>query len=566
MLQECGMRGYLLGILAAAALGCLSCSGRGAGHGPSIPPTQVTLFALGELRGQIEPCGCTTDPLGDLARTAELVSQARARGPVVVVDTGSLLYSQPVVAAQARPQEDLKADLIATIYRDQLAVAAVGLGPHDLAAGPGQTRLPRQVANLPASAGIALDPPKVIDLGGARLGVFGVIDPALVPTLGATDPIAAATAAIAGLQKDKATLIVALASMSKKDAIKLARTVPGIDVLVIGAGLEAPRPEQVTASAEQVGTTWVLTPTDRGQVVSRLELTLRGAGPLVDAVGAEAAVGRRQELEARVARLDEQLAAWAADPTADPAFVAARKQEREQLAAEATALTANPERVPARGSYFELAQIRIAKILACDTRVVTAKQEYARASGVANVKAAAAIPPVPVPKGAATYVGVEACADCHEDAVTFWRKSRHAGAWRTLEKVDKQFDYDCTGCHVTGWAQPGGASMASVEAGATLRDVQCETCHGPGSIHVDADDEDAKKTIQLAPPHDLCANQCHTREHSDTFEWTPYMRDVLGPGHGEHAVKEYGPGPTGRELRKAGLAKAGAVIGAGCPK
>lgn len=565
MLYEQPMRGYLLGIL--AALAASACSGRGAQGDTPVADVRFTLFALGEVRGQIEPCGCTTDPLGDLARTTELVTLARAQGPVVVVDTGSLLYSQPVVSTQALPQENLKADLIATIYRDQLAVAAVGLGPNDLAAGPDKLRLPRQVANLPATAAIALEPPKVIDVGGATIGVFGVIDPALVPTLGATDPVAAATAAIATLKKAKVQRVIALATMAKKDAVKLARTVPGIDVMVIGAGLEAPRPEAVSAYAELIGTTWVLTPTDRGQVVSRVTMTLRrGGGPLLDAVGADAAVGRGQELTTRIAHLDEQLAAWAQDPTADAAFVAARKQERDGLAAEAAALTANPERIPARGSYFELAQIRIAKILACDTRVVTAKQEYARATGVANITASAALPPVPVPTGVATYVGALACADCHVEQVASWKKTRHASAWQTIEKVDKQFDYDCTGCHVTGWSQPSGPTMASLAAGPELRDVQCETCHGPGSIHVDADDADMKKTIQLRPADDLCATQCHTREHSDTFDRTAYLRDIVGPGHGEHAAGELGPGPTGHDLRKAGLAKAGAVIGAGCPK
>ena len=547
-------------------LAMLGCSGRTSKAPPSPPAeTTVTVFALAEVRGQIEPCGCTTDPLGDLARTAELVTAARARNPVVVIDAGSLLYPRTTIDPQARPQEDLKADLLARVYREELAVAAVGLGPNDLAAGPGQVRLPRQVANLPASAGVALAPPTVITAGSERIGVFGVIDPAQVPSLGAGDPVAAATAAVARLRADGATRVFALATMSKKDAVALVRQVAGVDLVVIAAGLAAPEPKEVRASAEVVGSTIVIVPANRGQVVSRVDLTLRpGGGPLADAIGPVAAADRQRELTDRIATLDEELARYAKDPEADPAFVAAHRQERDQLARTRDELGTNPRRVPATGSYFELAQLRISKALACDGEVVKAKQEYTRAAGAANVAAAkAAPPPPPPPEGTATYVGTDACGDCHAEAVTFWKQTRHAEAWQTLVEVDKQFDFDCINCHVTGWGRPGGATMAQSEG---LRDVQCETCHGPGSLHVDADDVDAKKTITLAPAVDLCATECHTVEHSDTFDRTAYLRDVIGPGHGEKARAILGPGPTGHELRKAGLAKAAATLGAGCPK
>src|SRR5689334_17275862 len=88
--------GMACALCVLSALAC--CSGRagdanrkGSGSAPPGPQT-ISLFALAEVRGQIEPCGCTTDPLGDLARTARLVAEARARGPALVVDAGSLLY------------------------------------------------------------------------------------------------------------------------------------------------------------------------------------------------------------------------------------------------------------------------------------------------------------------------------------------------------------------------------------------------------------------------------------------------------------------------------------------
>src|SRR5882762_5667456 len=73
---------------------------------PAVPskPT-FTVFALAEVRGQIGPCGCTTDPLGDISRTAKLVEQARAAGPVLFLDAGSLLYAQSPIPALLETQE-----------------------------------------------------------------------------------------------------------------------------------------------------------------------------------------------------------------------------------------------------------------------------------------------------------------------------------------------------------------------------------------------------------------------------------------------------------------------------
>ena len=49
---------------------------------------------------------------------------------------------------------------------------------------------------------------------------------------------------------------------------------------------------------------------------------------------------------------------------------------------------------------------------------------------------------------------------------------------------------------------------------------------------------------------------CHTEQHSDTFQYEAYLRDILGAGHGPSARKKLGDGPTGHELRTAALARA----------
>ena len=599
--------------------------GGGSANGPtpaSAPKPTFSLFALAEVRGQIGPCGCTSDPLGDISRTTKMIEDARASGPVLVVDAGSLLYSKDPVPAHLDAQEELKADLLATVYYQHMKVGALGLGPADLVKGGEKIRLPRIVANLPADAKLVAggatapapvpgggpvpssgsaaplsapddskpkgsgaaaqgqpasngaaapsaptpsQPTNVITLGDAKVGVFGVIAEGAVKNLAVTDPVAAGKSAVADLKKNGAQVVVALVqASSKRDAVRIAREIGGIDITVAGLGAVAPEPDAIAVEADKVGDGWLVIPGNRGQVVSRIDVTVRpGGGALVDAVGKGAAAGKIAQLDRQLATIDAQLEKFAKDPSADPAFVKQKQGERDQLAADKKTLESQPFVIPAAGSYFTLDQVPINKKLACSTSVRDAIKAYDAAVGQANVKAAAGKPPPPPAKGKPGYVGNESCSDCHSEAVEFWKTTRHAGAWKTLVDRGQQFDYECTSCHVTGWEKPGGSNMGKTDG---LVDVGCEVCHGPGSIHAAKGGEEKPFAILRNPPQDMCATQCHTKEHSDTFEYTAYLRDILGPGHGADARKKLGDGPTGASLRKVALDKAGRELGDGCVK
>ncbi len=536
---------------------------------PAPARPAFTIFALAEVRGQIGPCGCTTDPLGDLSRTAQLVVSAREAGPVLFVDAGSLLYAHAPTPPQLAVQEELKADLLAQTYQKTLQADAVGLGPADLpngASGIDHLRLARVVANAPPAGGATgiAGPAKLIDVGGAKAGVFGVIAPGAVAGLSLSDPVAAGKQAVAQLRGQGAQVVIGLVQAeNKKDAVKLVRDIGGIDLAIAGLGLAAPEPERTDSEPQKVGDGWLVVPANRGQIVARFEVTLRGPGPLADAIGPGAATAKLAVIDRRLAALDADLKAFASDKSADPAFVAQKQKERAQLAADRDRLKAHPLVVPPHGSYFTLEQVRIDKALACNTTVQDAISAFYRQSGEANVKAAASVAVSPPPRGQASYTGTESCADCHDDQVKFWKKTVHATAWQTLVDRGQQFDLDCIGCHVTAWDKPGGSNLGHNDQ---LRDIQCETCHGPGSIHVARGGKEKPFAIKRAPDNDLCASQCHTKEHSDTFQLEAYLRDVLGPGHGEDRRKKLGDGPTGAQLRKAALDKAGRTLGAGCTR
>lgn len=557
----------LAALMLVAASACCSKSevkGGGAVADLVIPskPT-FTLYALAEVRGQIGPCGCTSDPLGDIARTAKLVANARIAGPVIVVDAGSLLYSQSPVPPHLQAQEQLKAHLLEKIYESDLKVAGVGLGPMDLAEGQKGSLFPRQAANL-ADPAFVTAPPFVQDVGGAKVGIFGVIAQDAIAGLNIEDPVVAGKRSIKMLHDNGAQVIVALVqASSKRDAVKLVRDIGGIDFTIAGLGVNAPEPDHVEINADRVGDGWLVVPANRGQVLSQIDVVIRGAAPFADAIGLPAATARRAQIDKQLVVLDADLKKFAADPSADPKFIATKTAERAQLAAERAKLEQHPLLVPATGSYFTLDQIRINKTLACSTTVQDAIKGYDLAAGEANVKAASATPVPPVAKGQASYVGGDTCSDCHSEQAEFWKKTVHAQAWETLVDRGQQFDYECIGCHVTGWEKPGGSNLGNNDK---LRDVQCEVCHGPSSIHVAKGGNEKPPALIVNPPEDLCATQCHTHEHSDTFQREAYLRDILGPGHGEKARKKLGDGPTGHDLRTAALDKAGHTLGAGCTR
>ena len=111
--------------------------------------------------------------------------------------------------------------------------------------------------------------------------------------------------------------------------------------------------------------------------------------------------------------------------------------------------------------------------------------------------AAALFSPAPMAKEA-KYIGAKKCSKCHKkekqgEQYKIWQGSDHAKAYETLggEKAKKkakelgisgnpQQAEACLICHTTGFGEPESrfAKKFKVSNG-----VQCETCHGAGSLY-----------------------------------------------------------------------------------
>jgi hypothetical protein len=507
---------------------------------------RLTIFYSAEVHGVLEPCGCTSDPLGDIARYSTVIAGARHEpGAVLLVDAGNLSYPEGALPAREQAADRLRASFLATEL-GRLGLRGAGLGETDLAAGSDAVKPRRLAVNLGASP--VLDVPSLQTVGDVKVGVLGVADPALAHDLRITseDPVAAGRREAERLRKAGAEVVVALAPVDKAMARRLAREAD-VDFVILGRQVG-----NGLARAEPVGRAFVLAPADELQRVGRVDVVLRGPrAPLVDAGGPEANELRAAEIDLALKRLDQQLAAWSSASGragADPAFVAAKQRERDELAAERAHL-GGAWAPPAEGSYFTNRLIPLRRSLPRDPATATAMRKLD--GEIARINLRAATPPPPPEPGRPSFVGMDKCASCHKGAAAFWSKTVHAHAWQTLVDAGKSADYRCVGCHVTGYGEVGGSSLGHTRR---LENVQCETCHGPGSVHVAAKGLEEPASVHREVPATTCTT-CHSEHHSDTFNYAAYLRDILGPGHGAEARKRLGNRPTGHELRAAAVAR-----------
>ncbi len=505
---------------------------------PSPPGgKRVSIIASAEIAGVVEPCGCTSDILGDVSRIRSLAKDG------IWVDAGNLLYDADTYKGERQFQAEVKARCLAGIVQP----AEVALGAKDVV-GPMPDGLKLHAVNVAAPF---VKPPTVRVLNGVRIGVIGAVAPGPLPGgLVATDPRPALARAVQQLAAAKPDVIVALLAMRRPEARQLLATVPGIDFGVFSVdtdeGLRDPEP--VTNGSR---TAFLVGPANEGRRVARLDVVLQG-GSLALFADDKQRQAQAERLKPRIAKQSARVAELRSTAGTDPEFLRTSEEELRKLENEARRL-AEASRPPAT-SYFTYELVPVRRSVPRDTDGGALIKQADQTIGASNLERAAKVePPAPEP-GKPSFVGQATCKDCHPSQAAFWETTQHARAWQTVVGVGKQYDYDCIGCHVSGWQKPGGSHLASVEK-KQLTSVQCEVCHGPGSDHLKADEAHRKSTIVKTPDENLCGSTCHIKEHSDTFERAAYLRDVTGKGHGEVFRKSLGDGPTAHELRAAAKAR-----------
>ncbi len=494
-------------LTAALCLSLTACRGGGE-FGFSEPSGVATLGIISGLKGTVEPCGCTSKPLGGLPRIAfELETLRREKGAQLLV-VGDTFYELESPPAERVDSEIAKAQVI----RDALAtMPTLGLvtGAKD-DAGPQWSSLLSN-HDLPHfrtqdQSGLGFDVQiRIETIEGVRVGVIGLSGQVTPRTYEHY------TQAALHAKDSGAEIVVAMFpvhGMSIRDHLK---NVSGVDIAV-GGGTDAEE------SPLMVGDTLVVHARDKGRELGILEIHRKTEGPFVfDDQGAE----QKRSLNARITSLRRRVDAMDDGPARD-----ARAKKLMTLETRLDSLVvAEPE-----GNFFRWNVLPVTKKGSSDSRIATLVKDYNLSlCDIAATSMPASCPPAP---SGEAYAGNAVCKACHAEAFNVYAHTSHAKAWSTLEVAGKQCDVGCIKCHSVGFQEPGGPCSLKTLDG--FKDVGCENCHGPGQSHIaDPMNRESWSPKFIAAPTEATCLTCHTPEHSDLFDYAVYLPKVLGPGHGQ---------------------------------
>jgi hypothetical protein len=500
---------------------------------PSTP--SVRLYVVSTVAGALEPCGCTKDQLGGIDHAAAFVRAEAKNAPnAVVVGAGPMLFLNPKEEPDRATQDLWKAEALAKSL-GSLGLAAWAPGANDWAAGPAELERLAKVSGAALLAGnlkgaaAGAKATRVVDVNGQKVGIAGVSDPAsslgLPAGVEVTDAKAALTSALAELTKAGATVKVALVATDRGRAMRLAEQVHGFDVVIVGKPFDQGEGNDAKFPPAVVEGTLVVQGPNHLQAVAVVDLFVRGKGPFKDGTGIEIAE-KRDALSSRIAELEARIENAGTSSVADK-DIEARRADVARLKAERAALK-DPS-PPAEGNFFRYGAYDVREKLGSEPGVAANMADYYRRVNDHNAEAFKDRLPPPAKPGDATYIGAEECATCHDEAYQFWKTTKHGGAYATLSTQHKEFNLDCVSCHVTGYEKPGGSTVTHVKG---LEDVQCEVCHGPGSLH-EKKPSDLTSLVR-SPPKTLCAAACHHPPHvSESWNVDVAWPHIFGPGHGK---------------------------------
>ncbi|MBL7717149.1 MAG: hypothetical protein JNL01_16920 [Bdellovibrionales bacterium] len=460
----------------------------------TLPVARATTVVFShDVLGELEPCGCRSNPSGGLDRKAMLLEQERRLHPkeeLIQVDTGDLLFDSADIPDLLKKQKEEQARALLKGHK-KLGHQLILPGEKDFALGTTSLLRMAKESGITFIAGNLYDkktkkplfqtqwksPSKVL-----FLAVVGK-DLNFPKDVEVRDPI---RTILQGLKdRGDAHEVVILTHQGLEADQKLAKAIPKnskVDVRIIGAHSQSFLQQPYIENEIPIGQT-----SFRNQAI--------GFWKISHTTG---------NLEYKLKILDESLS-----PKSDGAkdLVTAQVKDIEKLIEETKKKVADQNQEITRQSL---------KDMGAETQEI---QTWVR------------------------------CAECHQKQWKFWRDTGHARAWKTLFEAKSHENLECLSCHSVGMGQKTGFNTAkgvspfatyeelstflkdaatadalepvlkkhplANEKGKVFTPVQCENCHGNGNSHPFGN---GLKPIPptLASVEGVCV-KCHLYERAPTW-------------------------------------------------
>ncbi len=446
---------------------------------------QFALFLSGRQHGYIEPCGCTglARQKGGMMRRHQLMKELQARGwRLLPIDAGNQVKRFGV-------QTTLKLGKTYDILCRTMNYQAIGFGPDDLKQSCTEV-LQKMINAQPEGSNpfvsanvVLLDQDftkrfQVFEIGDVKICVTSVLGDEFIADAASDDiQIQTVDESIADIWPSvldkECDYHVLMAFTSLENTEKIARTHPKFDILVTcgGAGEPTMVPETIEVGDHK---TRIVQVGKKGMYVGILGIFDDAENPI------------------------------------------------------------RYQRVPLDRRFVDSEEVM---------ELFIDYQEQMKTLGLDGMQ----IHPVAHPSGR-EFVGSEACYDCHDAEWEIWRhgverdEDKTGPHWRaTLDLTDpgertqikRHSDPECVSCHVTGWNPqnyfPYETGFLDLEADIDLHGNGCENCHGPGSMHVAAENGEVSATaeelkqyqlelrVTLKEARETLCMECHDLDNSPDF-------------------------------------------------
>lgn len=386
-----------------------------------------------------------------------------------------------------------------------------------------KAKFPFISANLvDKKTGKAIFKPYVIkEMGGLRIGIFGLLDDAFnsalqerEPGLSILEPFLTSRALTRGL-RENCDLIVLLSQLGESKDRKLARENSQID-LILGGGGESKR-----AVMERVNEVPIYRLEPRGGFLGRIDYSLVDTKkPIKFMISSE-----RDDLEKRLERLITRTIQIKSDMARSGKQDEMRVKELKFLESKQRELEKTLVAFEDK-NFYRHAPIPVQLAVADDPKMMKELETY-RTESAKLYKPKMAIETgkeltekemiARIPKES-PFVGAISCKKCHEVNYRNWLKTKHAKASKTIVSSPKYSQEECLICHSTGYGKIGEYATVE-EIPFYLQGVQCEACHGEGKGHP------GKGKIERKVSLGTCRN-CHTKDQSPTFNYIAYLEKI----------------------------------------